>query len=87
MSQDTPAFFEQPQLTCWTKGKQYAGPVGHGIGDDGTIGMGLFPFWESENGGISKLIHQVPIDFYGVHFEFVLPEFSGAQITSSGFHV
>jgi hypothetical protein len=67
------------------RGKPYGEITGGGMVDDGRMFIGLFPFLETESGDLKNA--HVPIDFYGAHFDLVFPELSGAQITSSNFHV
>ena len=53
------------------------GSIGEGDGDNGSFGLGFFPL---ANGTPS-----FPLDFYGVHFSFNLPNDSGVTITGAKF--
>jgi len=61
------------------------GVTGSASGDDGSLGIGLFPLLKDDSGTPNQNLAR-PLDFYGVHYDLTLPmanswvEVTGGQI-------
>jgi hypothetical protein len=62
------------------------GVTGAGMGDDGSMNLGLFPLCASNDGTPAYDIPR-PLDFYGVHYEVTLPDDNGIDITTGTFAI
>jgi hypothetical protein len=69
---------------------EYGNPIpGYGIcgrasSDQGELGIGFFPLFRDENGTPNNDLSR-PFDFYGVHFDLVLPDLPSLEVTGSTF--
>lgn len=63
-----------------------AGAVGRCAGSDGSLGAGLFPGTLDGSSWSDDLAGR-PYDFYGVHYDLVLPNDPNVQITAATFDV
>jgi hypothetical protein len=62
------------------------GITGSASGDDGSMGISLFPLFKDRDGTPNDQL-QRPLDFYGVHYDFTFPTDPGVQVTSAWFQL
>ena len=60
------------------------GVTGSASGNDGSLGIGLFPLLKDENGTPNDQL-QRPLDFSGIHFDFTFPNNPSVTVTGGEF--